>query len=333
MRNQSAIGKEGVMEFEKELRSFRYLIIRFLSCPLPGIFQCIPIIGQKTIPEIIIIAAVLAIPIWVAISTNPLNAGTVANIVGFLVIVFAIRNNFVLNILGMSFESYISWHKILTATLIGTMLFHGIEMGCYGPSGIALAILLGVTSLLYFTIAFIGFTLFYFLHILLFLAIVPVAIIHGATLFGAAIAVWGADIILRYLIAQRKVKAKVSFAGASVLRIEFDKVFSYTPGQYFFLMSKDVNVFEYHPFSSTTSPKSQTTVFYTKKIGDWTLKLHEVAKNKLNNNVDQEKQIAEMEFYVEGPYGNITIDCFNASQYKVSCLQMITNYITTLQQH
>jgi NADPH oxidase 2 len=311
-------------------------MVRSISCPVPGLSRVIPVIGDKTIPEILIACLIIIICLSLGVSRDSLSAGGVADKVGFIIIIFAIRNNFAMNFFGITFERYIFLHKVFAVSMIAIMLFHAIGEG-YRDSGVAMAVLLGLAGVSYFTLAKINFAAFYFLHIICYIGFIPAAFIHGAKLFGASIAVWGVDLVIRYILMQRKVTARVSFAGKSVLKIEFDKIFSYYPGQYCFLMAKDVNLFEYHPFSIASASKNTSTVFYTKNIGDWTGKLHTLARRQLasndqveynrmtiasastsNDQADKEKQFVEMDFFVEGPYGSITVDFFDANQYKVS---------------
>lgn len=294
--------------------SIRYWIIRYLTCPIPGLKRSIPVIGGKSFLELIISGLVLIMVLVYSLRSDAGGVGQVANYLGMLLILLIMRNNFILSIfMGLSFENAINWHKLIAIALMIAMVIHGVREG-FLASGVALASLIGCTSLIYGLNKYlhvINFNVFYFLHLGLYFGIVIAAFIHGATIFALSIIVWSIDFIFRYFLIQHSIpKEKVFLTKISneIVKVSFPMSFRYQAGQYAFISIKGINFYEYHPFTISSSPHEDELSFHIKDCGDWTHKLMELA-----DSYDNKSMVA-----VEGPYGEVSIDIFNANVYPVS---------------
>jgi predicted ferric reductase len=220
------------------------------------------------------------------------------------------RSNFLLHALGLSFERSLFYHKALATAFLVVGVIHGVGEG-FNVTGVAMVVLGGVSGLAYFLLAPYNYEYFHLLHISLYLALIPLAFLHGASFLGYSIIIWGIDVSIRSFITRRKVSATFTMAGDSVVKVSFPKSFAYMPGQYCFLMVKEINMLEYHPFSLCSAPHEDTVSFHCKAVGDWTNKLKDLA---LKSGISVTHDV-----YVEGPYGNVTVDV-ESEVYKVVVL-------------
>jgi hypothetical protein len=104
-----------------QLKSIRYRIVRFFSCPCPGLQSWVPIFGGRTIIEVL--AAVVIIACFAGISAQ---GGTTAEIISLAAVIFGMRNNVLYYLLGISFERALYWHKACGTAAIVTVIVHGI---------------------------------------------------------------------------------------------------------------------------------------------------------------------------------------------------------------
>lgn len=90
------------------------------------------------------------------------------------------------------------------------------------------------------------FEVFYYLHVFCFALIFIIAFIHGAAFFGASGIVWGADLLLRYVITLKRIQAQAILLPGGVVKLQFKKCFDYAAGQYCFVMIKTLDRIAYH---------------------------------------------------------------------------------------
>ncbi|EDO38081.1 predicted protein, partial [Nematostella vectensis] len=81
--------------------------------------------------------------------------------------------------------------------------------------------------------------------------------------------------------------------------------FEYKAGQYCFLCVPGVSMFEWHPFSISSSPHEATVSLHIRVLGDWTQQLYDYVKDTRPINV-----------YIDGPYGAPGVDV-DGDRYKV----------------
>ncbi len=307
----------------------RFWIVRFFTCPIPFLSMNDPFIGGKSFIELFGLAFVLAISINFCLSGGAKNAGHIADYLGGIMIVFGMRNNILSILFGVSFERALYFHKAFGFICMATTLIHGIGCGV-NDTGVIIGVLMGFTMLIYFARAFM-FEMFYYLHIAIYLVIIPVSFIHGATFFPLAAIVWAVDLFARYCVTHKTISAQATVLPGDLVKIQFPHSFTYQPGQYCFLMVKSLSRVEYHPFSLSSSPLQDTTSFHVRALGDWTKKLHDqVAKQVQERSAaapqhEQEvattltKNFVPLEICVEGPFG-VPVTNFDDDNYTVSDL-------------
>ena len=81
--------------------------------------------------------------------------------------------------------------------------------------------------------------------------------------------------------------------------------FKYKSGQYCFICVPGVSLFEWHPFSLSSSPHENMVSLHIRVLGDWTQRLYDY--------VDQTRQI---KVYLDGPYGTPCLDV-DGDRYKM----------------
>lgn len=209
--------------------SFRYLVVRALTCPVPCLPMKISFIGGKSFIEIVALIVTFGITIKFSLKTSS-SAGYVADYLGGVLVLCGMRNNVLTVLFGVSFERALYFHKFVALAMVAAMTIHGIGEGL-NDTGLALIILICTTVLIYVAkITNLSFELFYYIHVLCYLAIIPVAFLHSATFFPIAGAVWACDLLLRYLITLKKVTAEATVLPGNVVKIQFPKMFAYQPG-------------------------------------------------------------------------------------------------------
>eukprot|EP01084_Bolivina_argentea_P311159 538574_1 len=128
------------------------------------------------------------------------------------------------------------------------------------------------------------------------------------------------DILFRLysLFFQRVIISNIKLLSSNVIRIKFNKSFGfkYLPGQYLFLNILSINLFEFHPFSISSSPFNEESIMiHIRILGDWTQKLYKFIsekyeKNRLENGVfNRRKKIKwnNLTIFIEGPYGKLQV--------------------------
>jgi len=147
------------------------------------------------------------------------------------------------------------------------------------------------------------FELFYYIHILCCIGMLGSAFYHTGFLVPLlGCLTWGIDFVIRKLIMAFCLyprKASVRIISESVVEICFPKTsnFNYNPGQYIFLAIPKLSMFEWHPFSISSSPEQKIVTLHIRKAGSWTGALYDLAETE-----------NEISILMEGPYGSVGVD-------------------------
>lgn len=268
----------------------------WLVAPVPKTAHILPYVEGRSYAYFAIFVFIFVLCISAAANGGPKGSGNVADFVGFVLIVFSVRNLPIFSAAAISFDKYIEVHKILGISLVFVFIIHASLAG-WRTTGFIMAVLLGFSSLLYLTVKQLKFELFYYPHIALYLIFVPVGLLHGATVFSIAILIWAADFVFRYYRRGTKVEATLTVIGQDVVHVEFTKAIDFSSGQYMFLVVPAVHPFEAHPFSIASAAYCDTVNFYIKRSGDWTQKLFNAVSA-----CEGGRSVTVMN--CEGPYGS-----------------------------
>lgn len=256
------------------------------------------------------LAGVLAVMGDKANEDNAEATGAVAIIPAALSFAFACRNSLWILFTGLPFERALIWHKICAYLSVLVGAWHGYVSRDWDGSGLVLTGSMAALCIIsLWPVRRKFFEAFLRLHWVLFLVVIGAAFVHeaGAILFGAGL--WAFDIVCRLLIAlfnyhKRKDVLAVRLP-SNVIRITFLKDdFKYKAGQYCFMCVPGVSLFEWHPFSISSSPHENKVSIHIRVLGDWTQKLYDyVAETK------------PITVYFDGPYGAPCLD-IDGSRYK-----------------
>eukprot|EP01039_Chlorochromonas_danica_P010031 gene10031-11095_t len=304
------------------LDTIRYALLRHFYCPLP-LPRSFPILGGKSLIEVLVAAFVIVISSVIATQVNDMYSGTITSILGLLCVIFAMRSNFLLTWLGFTFHMMLLWHKVLGIAIVIVMFIHGFAAGA-NYTGVVLGVLCGLSLLTYAIAMRLNFDLFFYPHIIIFLLIAIFSFLHDAPIFGYSLVVWGGEVLIRLFLMQRQAIGQLSLLDEDHVLLSLPKktMPSYTAGQYCFLMIKQVNIIEFHPFTIASTAKQQddeSISFIIKASGDWTKKLVGLVSNN-NNKGEEEGTVSattkDVDVFMQGPYGGLTVDFMNADLYK-----------------
>lgn len=301
------------------LNRLKYILFKVLFLPFPFIPRRFPHIGGKSLIELIVCLAIIAVTIYGALQSS-LAGGQIASGLGALTVFLSIRNNSALSLVGLTYEKTTYWHRWAATLTLVVGLIHGVV--ATAKQGVYIA---GVFLILLF--ACIGLTIalkphlyqyFYMTHVVVTGMIIPVAFVHGANFFGSFLLLWGCDMLFRYYTTLKQVEATFTTISKDIIRITVpaNKTLYYEPGQYYFLMMRVLTTYEYHPFFVASSVEDDETVFYAKVNGDWTEYMYKWISNDPENLTDSMKNQYERQeiLALEGPYGCLSFDCFNESK-------------------
>ena len=239
------------------------------------------------------------------------GTGAIATYPSALAFAFACRNSIWVLFTGLPFERALFWHKLCAYLSVLVGAWHGYASMELDGSGL---LLVGsMAALCLFSLWFIRrkiFEAFYRFHWLLFLLVIGAAVLHcaGGILFGVAL--WGFDILVRALITIINHKKQRSILAvrlpSNVIRLTFLKSdFNYKSGQYCFICVPGVSLFEWHPFSLSSSPHENVVSLHIRVLGDWTKRLYDYVEETKPINV-----------YLDGPYGVPCLDV-DGDRYKM----------------
>ncbi|TMW61286.1 hypothetical protein Poli38472_013749 [Pythium oligandrum] len=267
--------------------------------------------------------------------------------------VLAVRNNSVLlHLTGLSFERALFYHKLFGFISVVLGGIHGLsyllqdagyipsrrlrsEGGGVGETlsteasgAILFYLMCALIVLSFYKIRRRWFELFVRFHWILFLAIIPLALIHGAGLIVVGVAPWALDVVFRYGIQlplnqrnfHQAAQISVTAVSKDLVRIQFPRVrvstdskgtktstsYRYEAGQYVFICIPKISVLEWHPFTIASAPPNDNVIIYIKVLGDWTKKLAALASQAAN---------VPIPVLLEGPYGAVSIDIEHPTTY------------------
>lgn len=125
-----------------------------------------------------------------------------------------------------------------------------------------------------------NFTLFLQLHQIGFVLIVIAALMHGMVITVICGGVFMVDCCIRgyYLYVNKKnaSTASLKLLEDNIVEISVQKnKIQYRAGSYFFVCLPELSLYEWHPFSVSSSPYQDKITFHVKVLGDWTQKLYD----------------------------------------------------------
>ena len=278
--------------------------------------------------ELIFVFGTYALTLAVCPSLGTQKSGSLASAGAGLIILLALRNNVATIFFGISFERALFFHKLGAVLVLALAIIHGYlalirdesfqlynEYQDENTDGMLLLAMMVSMSLLYGLKNFF-FEYFYIVHVLFYALIIPVAIVHGATVFALAALLWAFDLFLRYILCVNKVTATAQNLVGDVVKITMKKPFTYSAGQYCFVMIPSLSVYQFHPFSLSSAPHEEEISLHIRVLGNWTSRLKEHVDGLCRS---ESKERCEFDVYLEGPFGLPSID-LESADYSVVLL-------------
>lgn len=232
-----------------------------------------------------------------------------------LAFAFPTRNSVWLFITGIPFERVLFWHKYMAVLSVPMGVYHGVVSKRLDLSGIILvALMFIITISSFYKIRRQCFEFFYRFHWVIFLIIIPIAFIHGAAVAMIGAGLWLIDFLLRAYIVQknknRALMAELTQIEPGLIKVCFpNNNFQYKAGQYIFICVPELSVWEWHPFSLSSSPNEKAVSVHVRVLGDWTKRLYDMSAG---DNVSAR-------IWMDGPYGNCKLD-IDSDEYKLFIL-------------
>jgi predicted ferric reductase len=298
---------DSLTSWARKVRHMRFLLIRALSCPVPGLSsKTVPLIGGRTGLEIIVCIIIAAAVVAFSLVGD---AGSVLAASIFVAVILGLRTNVLEIVFGVSFERALYYHKWFGSLVLAIMVIHILQRGV-STSGIVLII----TTVLIGTVYLgknLNFEFFYYGHIAAYIATAITLLFHGGKLGTFSLIAYAADLVLRYLIRGRKVSAEVEKLPGDVVRLTFPRDFEHEAGGYVFVRIPELSHIEYHPFSISSSALEPNVTIHIRALGDWSSRLLDHAAKHQEEALKAgagAKLSKTMDLYLEGPYGSASID-------------------------
>jgi predicted ferric reductase len=165
------------------------------------------------------------------------------------------------------------------------------------------------------------FNIWYYLHILLGVAVLVTLFLHSVLSAVFVTLWWALDATIRYgILAGHTTMAELRMVGppmpkrndhkswepAVELKIAKPPGFQYNAGQFFRIAVPAINPVEFHPISVSSAPHEEMMTLHIRRLGDWTTKLCRFA-------MENEKTPVR----IEGPYGALSVDLEDDFKYKL----------------
>lgn len=270
---------------------------------MPGIKATVPIVGGRTLVEILCMLGLILIAAALALPDNK-GAGRYSDFFGAATTILGLRNNLLQVIFGISYERALHWHRVMGCCTLAMIIFHAL---CgFSFSGFMICFAVGAMLLTYF-IKNVNtpraFEIFYYTHLASVMVIIVFGLMHHSAMwFSLSGFLWMLDVIARSFITGKTLKATATSLPGDIIRLTFDKPIKYEPGQYAFIRIPAVNIVEYHPFSFSSSPQQDQMVMHVRELGDWTRRLGDLARAHTGD------APLSLEVMMDGPYGNFQVN-------------------------
>lgn len=161
-------------------------------------------------------------------------------------------------------------------------------------SGCALLVILSIQPVLYLMKSS-HFEVFYYIHIINYISIMYIAVLHEAELIFLFGVLWLMDIFIRYLYTSTPIEIHLKTSSCEqFVELSYVSILPHQPSQYAFLMLPDISYFESHPFSYVSSSSDHMIKHIIKVQGSWTRLLRDLAKHQ-----------SKVYGFVESPYGGL----------------------------
>ncbi|KAJ0392108.1 hypothetical protein ATCC90586_011717 [Pythium insidiosum] len=307
---------------------------RVFGRPLPFLTSWLNLKLGDLLVTLPAVALLLAWSIRTVVNQDLRGSGRPPSVALAVTFALAVRNNALLLVVtGLPFERTLLYHKLFGFLAFVTSVLHGVVyfrlagfaalsedrvaiLGVITTSFMALLVLMS-----YWRIRRALWELFVRTHWVLFLGIMVVGIMHGATVMIVGLIPWAADVLYRYVLRLRRVRtsdsaspsphsASLTLLAGGIVRVQWPREsFRFSAGQYVFLCVPSMSLLEWHPFTIASAPHEPMVTLYIKVVGDWTQRLAQLAASTTAGASDS------VSVLVEGPYGALSVDLEHSDTY------------------
>jgi len=126
---------------------------------------------------------------------------------------------------------------------------------------------------------------------------------------------WILDWILRYVVVGWRTPqvaptvATVKAVTSSVVEVKFRRNFHFEAGQFLRVAIPEIGGLQFHPATLSSAPYDSDATLHFKDMGGWTHQLLQASKN----------HECQMKIFVEGPYGNLSLNLKSHSHVLLVC--------------
>ena len=235
----------------------------------------------------------------------------------------AMHNSFLTLLFGLPFERALRYHKLSARlayfnSLLHTYVAFRFPMNEASPKNFFSFLFFdqintGGTMLVFFMTGIVltalpfvrrrCFEVFYYLHVFFCLSMTASAFFHTGFMVPMLVGIcWGGDLFFRKVIMAwfwYPQTARIRTISNSVVEVSFQKTkrFAFNPGQYISICIPELSLWQWHPFSLSSSPEQDRVTLHIRKAGWFTTELYKLAENK-----------DFIEICLEGPYGSVGVD-------------------------
>lgn len=153
------------------------------------------------------------------------------------------------------------------------------------------------------------YRVFYIIHLIMIISVLVISVFHNSMFVLIGFFFWGLDLIIKLIIIiKNKIKIKEAYATVlpdDVIRIVFivkeNNSFKFNSGEYIFICIPELTIFEWHPFSISSSPLEENLCLHFAVVGNWTDKLKrliETKGKKINNNIQNKFESSTINNYI-----------------------------------
>jgi len=283
---------------------------------------------QLTWGELLFMFLAIAVPAAAGILSwnSQGSTGSIAEFAFAVAFLLPMRNSVWAFVLGLPFERAIFWHNVASLITLALSLEHGLNYYIGDDPSQRNPNPYQVYQV------FTGWLIFAFLGAIVLTSITPIRrklwevwhVLHWVLLISIAIAciyhnsavvtVVGVGIVIHYIVRlavarfHNSVDATADALPGDVVRLTLPgDQFDYLGGQYVWICVPELTMFQWHPFSISSSPGDRDITLHIRVLGGWTKGLYKLVAGTADKNKG-EVGTKRLKVWVEGPHGKPQVD-------------------------
>jgi len=240
--------------FTETKRMLKYMAIKYIFSPVSSLGMSVPIIGGKSIAEILIVTGSVMLALGVTATSGQEGSGFCTDYIGMAVVLLALRNNILTLLFDIPWDQTLTYHKVcgLLFLLCGAVhTYIVLEINPHINSfktntGLAAFVIPFMMGLAFVLLKNVQFECFYCLHVLGFMALVPAAYLHNAHYTAYALGLYVIDLMMRYSVCVHRFKGDFEYLPGDVVRLTVPNTFEFSSLQYVFICVPEISTLQFH---------------------------------------------------------------------------------------